>query len=124
MPVPAETKPGKYPLEFLAKDASVLHTATITVRDARFRRQNVAMQEAIQNLRPSPGEIETFAEFRKTVSETRRWVEPLRVPIPGCMISPFGVQRLHNGKPTGNTHAGIDQRSPAGRPVRAVAGDH
>jgi murein DD-endopeptidase MepM/ murein hydrolase activator NlpD len=38
------------------------------------------------------------------------------------MISPFGVQRLHNGKPTGNYHAGIDQRSPAGRPVRSVAG--
>jgi murein DD-endopeptidase MepM/ murein hydrolase activator NlpD len=31
------------------------------------------------------------------------------------------VQRLLNGKPTGDYHGGIDQRSPAGHPVRAVA---
>jgi murein DD-endopeptidase MepM/ murein hydrolase activator NlpD len=122
MPVPADTLPGRYQLEFLGDDGRVLHAGTITVRDARFRTQNVAMGRAIQELQPSPGEIETVAEFRKTVSETRRWVEPLVAPVPGCMISPFGVKRLHNGKPTGDYHGGVDQRSPAGRPVGAVAG--
>jgi murein DD-endopeptidase MepM/ murein hydrolase activator NlpD len=34
---------------------------------------------------------------------------------------PFGVQRLYNGKPSGTYHGGVDQRSPAGRPVRAAA---
>ena len=122
MPVPADTLPGRYQLEFLGDDGRVLHAGTITVWDARFRTQNVAMGRAIQELQPSPGEMETVAEFRKTVSETRRWVEPLAAPVPGCMISPFGVKRLHNGKPTGDYHGGVDQRSPAGRPVRAVAG--
>jgi murein DD-endopeptidase MepM/ murein hydrolase activator NlpD len=37
------------------------------------------------------------------------------------MTSPFGVKRLHNGKPTGEYHGGVDQRTPAGEPIRAVA---
>ncbi|MGC9973156.1 MAG: peptidoglycan DD-metalloendopeptidase family protein [Bryobacteraceae bacterium] len=122
MPVAAGTAPGSYQIEFLGDNGRVLHAGTITVRDARLRTQNVVMGKEIQELQPSPGETETVAEFRKTVSETRRWVEPLAAPVPGCMISPFGVKRLHNGKPTGDYHGGVDQRSPAGRPVRAVAG--
>lgn len=121
MPVLALTAPGTYQLEFLDDNGKVLHAATITVRDARFRTQNVVMGREIQELRPSPDESETVAKFRETVSDTRHWVEPLAVPVAGCMISPFGVKRLHNGKPTGDYHGGVDQRSPAGRPVRAVA---
>jgi len=37
------------------------------------------------------------------------------------MTSPFGVQRLHNGKPTGEYHGGVDQRTPEGEPIRAIA---
>lgn len=122
MPVPVEEAPGLYKIEFIAKDGSVLHAADVTVRDARFPKQNVAMGKAIAELEPSPGEMETVAAFRKTVSETRRWAEPFVVPVAGCMTSPFGVKRLVNGKPTGNYHGGVDQRSPAGRPVRAIAG--
>lgn len=43
------------------------------------------------------------------------------MPVPGCLISPFGVQRHHNGKPTGNYHRGIDQRAGVGVRVRAPA---
>jgi hypothetical protein len=38
------------------------------------------------------------------------------------MTSRFAVQRYLNGKPTGNFHAGLDQRSPAGTPVHAMDG--
>jgi murein DD-endopeptidase MepM/ murein hydrolase activator NlpD len=31
------------------------------------------------------------------------------------------VKRLHNGKPTGEYHGGVDQRTPEGEPIRAVA---
>jgi murein DD-endopeptidase MepM/ murein hydrolase activator NlpD len=41
--------------------------------------------------------------------------------VRGCLISPFGVQRYHNGQPTGNYHRGIDQRAAEGRAVRAPA---
>jgi len=99
----------------------VLRASTITVRDARFRTQNVVLEKAILDLQPAPGEMETVAAFQKAVSETRRWVEPLARRFRGCMVSPYGVRRLHNGKPTGEYHRGIDQRAAAGQPVRAVA---
>jgi murein DD-endopeptidase MepM/ murein hydrolase activator NlpD len=121
MPVAADARPGSYALEFLAEGGAVLRASAITVRDARFRTQNVVLEKAILDLQPAPGEMETVAAFRKAVSETRRWVEPLVAPVPGCMVSPYGVRRLHNGKPTGEYHRGVDQRSPAGQPVRAVA---
>jgi murein DD-endopeptidase MepM/ murein hydrolase activator NlpD len=121
MPVPALERPGAYTLEFLASGGAVLHSAPVTVRDAHFRTQNVAMGKAIAGLKPAPGETEDATRFRNTVSGERYWEEPLALPVAGCMTSPFGVMRLRNGKPTGDYHAGIDQRAPAGAPVRAIA---
>ena len=59
--------------------------------------------------------------FLTSVSATRKWQEPLLAPVPGCMNSPFGASRLHNGKPTGDYHGGVDQRGAAGAPIHAVA---
>jgi len=116
MPVAAGTQPGSYPLEFLAEGGTVLRASTITVRDARFRTQNVVLEKAILDLQPAPGEMETVAAFQKAVSETRRWVEPLARPVPGCMVSPYGVRRLHNGKPTGSiTGESTSVRRPGSR---------
>jgi murein DD-endopeptidase MepM/ murein hydrolase activator NlpD len=121
MPVPALEPPGAYTLEFLDETGAVVHHTEVTVRDARFRRQNVVLRKEVKELQPSPGEMETVAALRQTVSETRYWSEPFARPLPGCMTSPFGVRRLHNGKPTGSYHGGVDQRGAAGRPVRAAA---
>jgi murein DD-endopeptidase MepM/ murein hydrolase activator NlpD len=78
--------------------------------------------QSLAELKPSPGETETVSAFRDAVSEQRYWSEPLELPVRGCMTSPFGVQRYLNGKPTGGFHGGLDQRSHAGTPVRAVDG--
>jgi murein DD-endopeptidase MepM/ murein hydrolase activator NlpD len=122
MPVPADHKPGEYKIELLdGKDAAVA-TATVRVVDARFRKQNIAIEHRIAELKPSPGEPETSAAFRKTVSQVRYWSEPIVLPVRGCMTSPFGVRRYLNGKATGDFHGGLDQRSPAGTPVHAIAG--
>lgn len=121
MPVPVATRAGKYSLEILNADGTVLRTDAVVVRDARFPKQNIVLGKATAELKPAPGEMETAAAFRENVSETRHWAEPLAMPVAGCMSSPFGVQRLYNGKPSGSYHGGVDQRSPAGRPVRAVA---
>jgi len=121
MPVPALKAPGKYALDLVGADGKVLSSETVTVRDAHFRTQNVVLEKATAELAPSPGEMDTVDAFLKSVSENRHWAEPLRLPVPGCMTSPFGVKRLRNGKPTGQIHAGLDQRSAAGRPVHAVA---
>ncbi|MGE5647050.1 MAG: M23 family metallopeptidase [Acidobacteriota bacterium] len=121
MPVAVSDRTGAAKLEFLGKDGTVVHTAALTILDGRFRSQNVVVTKAVAGLKPAPGESETVGAFRKTVSDVRYWQEPFARPVPGCVVSPFGVKRLINGKPTGSFHTGIDQRGAAGHPVAAIA---
>ena len=121
MPVTATEKPGTFPLEILDTGGKVIKTAEITVRNAHFPTQNITLSPQIQQLRPAPGELEAAAAFRRTITDIRHWQEPFERPVPGCMGSPYGVARMHNGKPTGDYHGGIDQHGPAGEPVRAIA---
>jgi murein DD-endopeptidase MepM/ murein hydrolase activator NlpD len=121
MPIPADQKPGSYKLDLLDDNSAVLSSSEVTVIDAHFRKQNVLIEQNAAELKPSPGESETVISFRRIVSDVRYWSEPLTMPVRGCMTSPYGVPRYLNGKPTGNIHAGLDQRAPAGTPVRAVA---
>jgi murein DD-endopeptidase MepM/ murein hydrolase activator NlpD len=122
MPVPTLTKPGSYPLELLDKSGKVVEKMDVVVQDAHYARQNIAIEKSVATLKPSPGEQETVGEFRKEVSATRYWKEPLELPVTGCLTSPFGVQRYYNGKPTGDFHAGLDQRGAEGTPIHAVTG--
>jgi murein DD-endopeptidase MepM/ murein hydrolase activator NlpD len=122
MPIAVADTPGVYEIEFLAEDGKPLASAKLTLRATRFPTQNVVLAPQIEALHSTPEDIQTLTEFRNTVSDVKYWEDPLTAPVPGCILSPFGVKRLHNGKPTGEIHSGIDQRSPAGRPVHAVAG--
>jgi len=121
MPVAAIDAPGVYNLEFLDARGTVVHTTPVKVLNALFRKQNVVATKQVAGLKASSAESDAVGKFHHTLTETRYWTEPLAVPVPGCMISPFGVQRLINGKPTGDYHGGVDLRSPAERPVRATA---
>jgi murein DD-endopeptidase MepM/ murein hydrolase activator NlpD len=122
MPITALEQPGAYDLQVIAKDGNIVQTASVTVRDAHFRSQNIVLNEQLSELKPAPGETEEATAFRNAVSDDRYWTEPLTAPVSGCITSPFGVRRLHNGKVTGDYHAGLDQRSPAGGPIRAATG--
>lgn len=120
-PIPVEQKPGGYRLEILDGKGGVFESAAITVRDAHYPVQNIVLGKAVAELKPSPGEMETTEAFRNTVSDTRYWTEPLRIPVSACMTSLFGVRRFQNGKPTGSFHGGVDLRGAAGAPVHAAA---
>jgi murein DD-endopeptidase MepM/ murein hydrolase activator NlpD len=122
MPIPALEKPGAYDLQVLGKDGRIIQITSITVNDAHYHSQNIILNEQLSELKPAPGETEEANAFRNAVSNERYWTEPLTAPVTGCVTSPFGVRRLHNGKVTGDYHAGLDQRSPAGGPIRAVTG--
>jgi murein DD-endopeptidase MepM/ murein hydrolase activator NlpD len=121
MPIAAADVPGAYEIKFLAEDDTSAASVKLTIRPTTFPTQNVVLAPQIEALHSTPEDIATLTEFRNTVSDAKYWDDPLTAPVPGCILSPFGVKRLHNGKPTGEIHSGIDQRSPAGRPVHAVA---
>jgi murein DD-endopeptidase MepM/ murein hydrolase activator NlpD len=121
MPIAEADIPGAYSVEFLAASGETIDSAKLTIRPTVFPTQNVNLAPQIEELKSSPEEIQTLATFRNSVSDERFWDDPLVVPVAGCMLSPFGVKRLHNGKPTGEFHGGVDQRAAAGSPIRAAA---
>jgi murein DD-endopeptidase MepM/ murein hydrolase activator NlpD len=120
MPVPVMTKPGIYNLEFLDAQGVVAGKVPITVLDAHYHRENISIAPAIASLQPSPGEQKTVGDFQRLDSETRYWQLPFQPPLPGCVTSPFGSLRMHNGKLTGSFHAGLDQRGAAGTPIHPI----
>jgi len=122
MPLASTFKPGNYKIDVIGSAEKILQTGTVRVRDAHFAKQDVKLTRTLQALRPAPGETEALASLRNTVSDVRYWSEPYVRPVPGCMVSPYGVRRFHNGKPTGAAHGGLDLRGAAGTPVQAFAG--
>lgn len=120
MPVKVLTKPGVYKLEMLGDKEQTLRQLSLTVLDAHYRRENISIAPAISALKPSPGEQETVGDFKRNVSTVRYWKRPFRPPVPGCVTSPFGSMRMHNGKLTGDFHAGVDQRGAAGTPIHPI----
>jgi murein DD-endopeptidase MepM/ murein hydrolase activator NlpD len=121
MPIPVLEKPGVYNLELLNESGAVIEQRPIRVEDAHYPAQTIVIAKAIAGLKPSPGEQQAVSAFRTTVSPVRYWKEPLEPPVPGCLTSLFGVRRLHNGKLTGDFHAGVDQRGAAGTPIHPIA---
>jgi murein DD-endopeptidase MepM/ murein hydrolase activator NlpD len=111
-----------YDLEFLDGSGAIVHAQSVVVLDAHYAKDNVVLSQAVTELKPAPGEQEAVSAFQRSVSDIRYWTEPLHLPISGCMTSPFGAQRYQNGKPTGNFHAGFDQRGAAGTPIHAITG--
>jgi murein DD-endopeptidase MepM/ murein hydrolase activator NlpD len=121
MPIAEADIPGAYSVEFLSADGSTIDSAKLTIRPTVFPTQNVNLAPQVEELKSSPEEIQTLAAFRNNVSNEKFWDDPLVAPVAGCMLSPFGVKRLHNGKPTGEFHGGVDQRAAAGSPIHAAA---
>jgi murein DD-endopeptidase MepM/ murein hydrolase activator NlpD len=121
MPVSVKDSPGASEIEFLSEKGSALTSGKVLVRLTRFPSENVRLSPDIEALHSTPDEIKLLTNFRNSVSEARFWQDPLAPPVDGCVTSPFGVKRLHNGKPTGEYHGGVDQRTPEGEAIRAIA---
>ena len=121
MPISANQAPGQSDIVFSSPSQPQEQVANITVRDAHFATQNVNLAPGIANLHNSPEEVELLKGFRQNITDTRYWQDRFIEPVDGCTVSPYGVKRYRNHKPTGDYHGGVDLRSPAGTPVRAAA---
>ena len=121
LPISAIDKPGTVAVEFLGPNQQVMESGQVTILDAHFPVQNVNLAPAIATLHNTPEEMQTLKLFRENVTGERYWQDRFLEPVPGCMISPFGVKRYRNHKPTGEYHGGVDLRSPAGTEVKAAS---
>jgi murein DD-endopeptidase MepM/ murein hydrolase activator NlpD len=120
LPISVKDTPGTFPLLIFHNDERA-QSLPVVIRKTIFPSQNVKLSPEIEGLHSTPEEMALLTAFRDAISETRSWADPLKPPVSGCMTSPFGVRRLHNGKPTGEYHGGVDQRTPEGEAIRAVA---
>lgn len=66
-------------------------------------------------------EWQTLQKIFADIGQQRLWRAPFRRPVPGKLLSPFGVQRTLNGEPR-NYHSGVDLRAGLGEPVVATGG--
>ncbi|MUM78876.1 peptidoglycan DD-metalloendopeptidase family protein [Pseudodesulfovibrio sp. F-1] len=73
--------------------------------------------EVLERIR---AEREVTRAALETVSPVRMWRLPLERPVGGEESSPYGAQRILNGKPK-NPHRGLDFRSPMNNPIKCVA---
>ena len=121
LPISVKDAPGKLSLLISRADDGAPQELPVVIHKTIFPSQNVKLAPEIEGLHSTPEEMALLASFREAISETRSWADPLTPPVSGCMTSPFGVKRLHNGKSTGEYHGGVDQRTPEGEPIRAVA---
>jgi murein DD-endopeptidase MepM/ murein hydrolase activator NlpD len=122
IPVSVFQKPGTYSLSLQGTAGESLKPFKISVIDAHFKTQNVSVSKSTEGLQPLPGELEAIQALKDRVSSVKYWDNGFISPTPDCQNSPFGVLRLHNGVPTGDYHKGVDLRSPAGRPIKAING--
>ena len=113
--------PGTFSLLISRNGDGEPQNLPVVIRKTFFPSQNVKLSPEIESLHSTPEEMALLTSFRDAISETRSWEDPLQPPVSGCMTSPFGVKRLHNGKPTAEYHGGVDQRTPEGEAIRAVA---
>lgn len=121
VPVSVYEKPGAYPLEIFNAASTQVGKFNINIQDGRYKTQNVSVSKSTQGLQPLPGELEAIQALKDTVSPVKYWDEPFISPTDDCQNSPYGVKRYHNGVSTGDYHKGVDLRSPAGRPIKAIA---
>jgi murein DD-endopeptidase MepM/ murein hydrolase activator NlpD len=120
LPISVKDAPGTFSLLIRRADDGAPQNVPVVIRKTIFPSQNVKLTPEIEGLHSTPEEMALLTIFREAISEARSWADPLAPPVSGCMTSPFGVKRLHNGKLTGEYHGGVDQRTPEGEAIRAV----
>src|SRR5215813_12896530 len=108
LPISVKDLPGPATITISQNDRGPQLQLRIVIRKTFFPSQNVKLSPEIEALHSTPEEIALLTGFKQKISDDRSWQDPLVPPVSGCMTSPFGVRRFHNGKPTGE-------------PIRAVA---
>jgi hypothetical protein len=106
-----------------AAEKSITRPVAITEREYPVQRLTLPghmvnpPQEVHPRIREESEQVRSVLDIVTTVSS---WSLPLYRPVPGDVISPFGVRRILNDQPR-STHRGVDFRGAEGILVKAAA---
>ncbi len=127
--IPSDEPPGDKDVEVVVAgpDGKVgRYVFTLVVLPKEFPVQKITLPES--KVSPGKADLTRHRREQRAVKEAyarlRReplWSGTFERPVPGKVISPFGLRRLLNGKPR-SSHSGLDLRVPQGDPVVASAG--
>ncbi|WP_419780836.1 M23 family metallopeptidase [Maridesulfovibrio sp.] len=98
---------------------------TVKVHKKKYKIQRLTLPKKM--VTPPQKVYDKIAQDRKevkvakeTMSADRKWYVPFDRPTKGSQSSPYGAQRILNGKPK-NPHRGLDFRGAKGTSVKAMA---
>ncbi|ACS78803.1 M23 family metallopeptidase [Maridesulfovibrio salexigens] len=98
---------------------------TVKVNKKKYRIQRLTLPEKM--VTPPAEVLDKIAQDRREVavakaamSPERKWYVPFTRPTKGSQSSPYGAQRILNGKPK-NPHRGLDFRGAKGNAIKAMA---
>lgn len=98
---------------------------TVKINKKKYRVQRLTLPKKM--VTPPKEVYDKIAQDRKEVaaakavmSHERKWFVPFTRPTKGSQSSPYGAQRILNGKPK-NPHRGLDFRGSKGTAIKAMA---
>ncbi|NDV25398.1 M23 family metallopeptidase [Desulfovibrio sp. JC010] len=98
---------------------------TVKIHKKKYKIQRLTLPEKM--VTPPQEVYDKIAQDRKEVkvakevmTADRKWFVPFDRPTKGAQSSPYGAQRILNGKPK-NPHRGLDFRGAKGTAIKAMA---
>lgn len=121
IPVPVETKPGVYPVQTSNPQVKT----TITVAPKTFATDSITVSSQMNAMRQNTARIDADQKeinvARSQSAKTAYFADTFQMPTQGRLTTPYGYQRVVNGKPS-NRHMAIDIANKQGTPI--VASNH
>lgn len=127
VPREAVAGPARAELEIVDRAGRLnQHTVFLQVTAKQFPEQRLTLpQRQVTPDRAATSrhraEWQTLQKLFADISQQRLWRAPFQLPVPGKLLSPFGVSRILNGQPR-SYHSGVDLRAGLGEPVFAAGG--
>ncbi len=118
--VDIKTKPAVYAVEVIIGEKK--KNLKLRVKKAHFRQIKITLPEDKVVLKPedlmrSKKEDEKLSAIFSTVSE-KLWDGGFMLPLENCLLTPFGTERIMNGKWT-SVHKGVDIKGADGEEIKA-----
>jgi len=122
----AMEKPGNHKILISDDTGKLSERKVINVISGKFPVQNIVISGSKGGLEPTRYELARVQQAKYTLSNFNYWnnpvqtIPPFNMPTKGCIISVYGLNRYHNGVPTGDFHKGLDIKAPQGQRINTI----